>query len=105
MLKQLRSPPEATLRARTAMHANAATALKQRVEAYGGAYIHFRMCELVNRNNPPLSWDMSDTANFVLKEVMINNCGNDREWERLQECLSDFPQRQSRCGRLPAGHN
>jgi hypothetical protein len=86
------SPIETIFNTRAARGALAAAALERRTRVLGGAYFHFRMCDLERasprRRNPPLGW-MLDLQSFRnIEDATLYECGNAALLPALGRCLA-----------------
>jgi len=90
---ELRTPPKALLSARTARGTLAMRTLKRRVETIstenGGAaqFFHFRMCEIVGRDSPPLGWVLTGDAKKLIEKDFMTECGNGDRLDALVKLL------------------
>ena len=73
---------------------DAVWSLKQRVESYGGVFLHFSMCALSGRNIVPLNWELSPLAQSDIGSTMLYNCKHKEEMKHyeaigfLSDCLN-----------------
>lgn len=84
----LLAPIDAAFAARSARGVLAAANLARDYCGAGGArFFHFRMCEWDEAHLPPLGWVMSKASERLIREDMLEQCGNAAQFDALKRLL------------------